>query len=716
MQMRRDTFSDRLTRALLRRIHVQYNAPPTASPTTKMDQAKQDIDDVDHADDGEPGVPATLDLNPDAVAKFLTRARARQPDDTHRADAQRTPQFPLCRMLVAARFAACFENCAQLTALGAPQALTCLLIPDRMERRRAWDELPNILVHLGHLAEDEDQSLSSMQTVGLGYRGSARSDHARAAQDFEDALELSIEKGKTIVALVPAFGDLPEALHPLVTHSVTLPPLCRTMVLDILRQTHALRDDIDADALLEFLPSDVALAKMPLSLFHTAFHRNTAEGVLRRLCELATVQVATRQTTVLTLDKIHLPPAAAAFCESVLQDLQSWQARTVLWSEVPSSACLYGPPGNGKTSLAAALAGSAEIPLVTTSYADCQRAGHQGDFLRVLSDKVTEAIMSAPCVFLIDELDSFGLRDKPGRNSDYVVGIVNGLLEHLSKLNDAPGVVTLGATNNPQLVDPAILRPGRFDHKIHLGDPDRAGILRILEIELGAQAQDLGAQDIAIRLLGVSGAQVSAVVRDARARARRAGADLQPAHLVSAVDHIAPPRAPTLLRRIAIHEAGHAVVGHCLGLSPPRHLQLSVNGGTYGYVMPGTMTVADAENHLATLMGGRAAEIVLLGASSNGADSDLAAATDFAINMRYRWGMRPDTLISISCDALNLADPSAQSAHLVNTDLRHAEDVSRQIIQDNLDLVRRMAEALVKTSALTGEDLRHFLNEAAEPK
>ena len=402
------------------------------------------------------------------------------------------------------------------------------------------------------------------------------------------------------------------------------------MILDILRQTHALSESVDKGTLLDLLPSDAALARMPLLLLQNAFHQHDPRAVLSRLRDLATAQTSARYTDRLTLDKIHLPPAAAAFCESLLADLQGWQAGEVPWSEVPSSACLYGPPGNGKTSLAAALAGSAGIPLIATSYADCQRAGHQGDFLRVLADKVTEAVMSAPCVFFLDELNSFAVRDKPGRNSDYVVGVVNGLLEHLSKLNDTPGVITLGATNNPHLVDPAILRPGRFDIKLHLCDPDRAGILRILEIELGAQAEHLGAADIANRLLGVSGAQVSAVVRDARARARRSRGDLQPEHLGSAVDHIAPPRPPTLLRRIAIHEAGHAVVGHCLGLPPPRHLQLTASGGAYGYVIPETMTVESAEDHLATLLGGRAAEIELLGSCSSGADKDLAEATDLA--------------------------------------------------------------------------------------
>ena len=710
------TYFDQLSRDLLRRIQIEHEKRITTFPAPPSARPDADTDGTgDEAADAASRAKAARELDPQQATEFLGRSDAYRTDETDQADVKRPAQRPLGRMILAARFVACFQTPLQLSALGAPLAVSCLELPDHSERQRAWEDLPNILRHLSHLAEPAPGSLASVQTVVLGYRGTTHSDRARATRDFEDAMGASVKTGKTILALAPALADLPQGMHALVSHVFTLPPLDRSMILDILRQTHALSESVDEGALLDLLPPDAALARMPLALFHNAFHEVSPRAVLSRLRDLATAQTSARHTDRMTLDRIHLPPAATAFCAGLLADLQGWQAQQVAWSEVLSSACLYGPPGNGKTSLAAALAGSAGIPLVTTSYADCQKAGHQGDFLRVLADKVTEAILSAPCVFFLDELDSFGLRDKPGRNSDYVVGIVNGLLEHLSKLNDTPGVITLGATNHPHLVDPAILRPGRFDAKIHLGNPDRSGILRILEIELGAQAQDLGANDIANRLLGLSGAQVSAVVRDARARARRACQNLQPEHLGSAADHVAPPRPPALLRRIAIHEAGHAVVGHSLGLPPPRHLQLTASGGAYGYVTPDTMTVETAEDHLATLLGGRAAEIDLLGSCSSGADKDLAEATDLAYSMRYRWGMYTHTLISLSRDTVLGADPSAGTADLLNADLRHAEHTALPIIRDNKALVHRIADALLRASELAGPDLQRLLEEGAGP-
>jgi hypothetical protein len=511
-------------------------------------------------------------------------------------------------MILAARFANCFETPSQLSSVLDPQAMSCITIRDHNERRHAWKELPDIVRQIIHMTEPKPESRPPLETAVLGYRGPTRSDQRKAEAEFREVLEDGIEKGCTVIAIVPSVRDLPQDMRPLMSRSFALPPLSRGMILAILRQTHAWDAGLDSKSLVDLLPSDFALAKMPLAQFQSAFHRKTAGMIASRLSEIASMQAQAKDDNRLTLERISLPARVVEFCDTVIADLAAWQSGTVAWSDVASSACLAGPPGNGKTSLAAALAGSAGIPLVTTSYADCQRAGHQGDFLRALSDKVEEAITRAPCVFMIDELDSFTHRHKPSRSSDYVVGIVNGLLEHLTKLNNTPGVIVIGATNYVDLVDPAILRPGRFDTQLFLGNPDRAGIIRILEIELGPQASDFDMAGIATRLTGVSGAQVSAVFREARARARRKGFGLQTVHLTAAMDNIAPQRPEHLSRRIAIHEAGHAVVGHALGLQPPHRLQLTGTGGVYEYHYPLTMTLQMAQDHITTLLGDRAVE------------------------------------------------------------------------------------------------------------
>tara|TARA_R110002012_G_scaffold17254_3_gene65529 strand:+ start:1390 stop:2196 length:807 start_codon:yes stop_codon:yes gene_type:complete len=219
---------------------------------------------------------------------------------------------------------------------------------------------------------------------------------------------------------------------------------------------------------------------------------------------------------------------------------------------------------------------------------------------------VEKAITCAPCVFFIDELDSFSKLTVSHRHSGYVAGIVNALLEHLTKLNNTAGVIVLGATNLPENVDPAIIRPGRFDRHTALENPDRAGIKRICEIELGASALDLDLDlaPIADRLLGMSGAQVAAVVRDARGQARQSNTTLCNQHLHAAVDHVAPEGREEDLHRIAIHEAGHAVVAHSLGLPLPDMVRITACGGAYHGKMPFAATKKVVCDQIAVTLGG----------------------------------------------------------------------------------------------------------------
>jgi cell division protease FtsH len=149
---------------------------------------------------------------------------------------------------------------------------------------------------------------------------------------------------------------------------------------------------------------------------------------------------------------------------------------------VTKSFLLYGPPGTGKTLLAHALAGSAGIGFVKTSYSDCQKFGHQGDMLRELNAAADRAIAGTPAAFFIDEIDSF--YDRGMSHNGYVIGVVNGLLTLIDRLSATEGVVLIAATNDPRRVDPAVVRSGRFDRHIQVSAPDRAGIRAMLEAAL----------------------------------------------------------------------------------------------------------------------------------------------------------------------------------------------------------------------------------------
>jgi cell division protease FtsH len=299
---------------------------------------------------------------------------------------------------------------------------------------------------------------------------------------------------------------------------------------------------------------------------------------------------------------------------------------------------------------------------------------------------VEKAITCAPFVFFIDELDSFSKRAVSHRHSGYVAGIVNALLEHLTKLNNTAGVIVLGATNLPENVDPAIIRPGRFDRHTALENPDRAGIKRICEIELGASAQGLDLAPIADRLLGMSGAQVAAVVRDARGQARQSNTTLCNQHLHAAVDHVAPEGREEDLHRIAIHEAGHAVVAHSLDLPLPDMVRITARGGAYHGKMPFAATKKVVCDQIAVTLGGRAAEAALLGSVSNGAESDLEQATELAFKARYSWGLYANNLHSL------------RSMKLANLDPLHALDD----IPEHLFRISEVHEDCVGGYSITG--------------
>ncbi|MEP0961037.1 MAG: AAA family ATPase [Roseobacter sp.] len=369
----------------------------------------------------------------------------------------------------------------------------------------------------------------------------------------------------------------------------------------------------------------------------------------------------------------------------------------------------HGPPGNGKTLLATALAGSLGIPLIATSYSDCQRHGHQGDMLKALSGKVEDAINAVPCVFFLDELDGFTHRNRKGRNSDYIVGVVNGLLEHLTHLNDTPGVIVLGATNFPDMIDPAVVRPGRFDLKIEISTPDRASVLQILRHVLGPDAKAMQLDPVADQILGSSGAQITALLREARGLARSELCPLNQSHLEAVASPISPALDTGILWRICVHEAGHLVVAHSLGLPPAQRAMITNSGGFVDIPSPMLESAQSAKDRIAALLGGRAAEQVILGEVLNGAGlgdhSDLELATKLARQMQLKWGLgdqlsyTPDPAsktIAIANVEKVLKAAEQRAVDVIKTDKKHTLHVAQTLLQHR-DLSKGILKSLLET-------------------
>jgi ATP-dependent Zn protease len=469
------------------------------------------------------------------------------------------------------------------------------------------------------------------------------------------------------------------------------------------------------EVLLALLPEDPDLAGLPLEVIEGAFQEGTTVRVAKALaCAANRLRMPLGATT---LDDIVLNEAVANPVNQLVDDVRDWQAGRLTWRDVSSSILLYGPPGNGKTLLATALAGSMSAPLVATSYSDCQQHGHQGDMLKALSRKVEEAVRLAPSVFFLDELDGFSKRDKPGRSNDYIVGVVNGLLEHLTRLNETPGVVVLGATNYPHLIDPAVIRPGRYDVHLRMDDPDRTAILAILRHALQSETGDFQLGPIADQLLGLSAAQVTAMIREARGLARRGNEELSQSHLTTVSSRVNRQLDPAVLWRMAVHEAGHLLIAHELGLPMPVKASITMAGGAIDIPTTPLDSLESASGRLVALLGGRAAEQVVLGYAMNGsglgATSDLALATQLAFQMHFEWGL--STQLSSTCRIQDAGNLSTRQAEIIEAELQSKQSTAVEIIEAQKGSVMKIATALMTERELNSMQLWKLLRSLGSP-
>ena len=618
---------------------------------------------------------------------------------------------PMRLLATAAQFVTLLSSSEFMDGMTAPRSGSHIIYSQPHDLKALAKALQKIFVLIAQTAGADHDRWHNLQlhfdpSKELTVRRFASERQESFIEDVRDAVRL----GAAFLVLTAPSEPLPDVARAVCERTLLLPSLRREHIIEMLRVTHSNTGEIAKDAVLQELPSDQELAGLPLDVVEGAFQEPSTIRVAQAL-SIAVVRL--RKPTGKTLSDIVLSDTVAATALQAVEDIKAWKAGELKWDEVSSSILLYGPPGNGKTLLASALAGSIGGPLIATSYSDCQKFGHQGDMLKALSEKVSEAIRSAPCLFFLDELDSFSERDRSSRRSDYILGVVNGLLEHLTRLNETEGVLVMGATNHPHLVDPAVIRPGRFDLHLEIGNPNRASIVELLDHALGGSSNTFDLAPIADQLLGSSAAQVTALVREAKGLARREQKRLGQAHLCVTADRIAPPLDDETLWRMAVHEAGHLVVAHALGLKPPARALLTMSGGFV--VLPASPLESrqSVERRIIAMMGGRAAEEITLGEALNGSGmgpaSDLAMATKLFFLSRYEWGL----VEKLAFAPVDLNELHHLPPYLIAIAERHLQKAASQatdILQNNREIFLALAKKLLHQRELSGPELTDFFS------
>src|SRR5215217_8104351 len=423
-----------------------------------------------------------------------------------------------------------------------------------------------------------------------------------------------------------------------------------------------------------------------------------------------------------------------------------------LGGRMPKGVLLVGPPGTGKTLLAKAVAGQAQVPFFSISGSEFVEMFVGVGAARV-RDLFQQAHQKAPAIIFIDEIDALGRARGVAPfagGHDEKEQTLNQLLVELDGFDSRSGLVILAATNRPEILDPALLRAGRFDRQVLVDRPDKKGRVQILEVHLRkvTLAPDVDAQKVAALTPGFTGADLENLVNEATLLAtRRRGDAVTMADFNNAVERIVAglekrnrllnPREREI---VAYHEMGHALVAMALpGVDPVHKVSIIPRGiGSLGYTIQRPtedrflMTREELENKMAVLLGGRAAELIVFGHLSTGAADDLRRVTDIAHSMVTRYGMSdPLGAVTYDRDSHNFLTgpdlPSPQrvkdygedTGNAIDAEVRSivdgALDRTLRILRDRRDALERTARRLLEKETLDEAELMNLVGPSGTP-
>ena len=426
--------------------------------------------------------------------------------------------------------------------------------------------------------------------------------------------------------------------------------------------------------------------------------------------------------------------------QEVVDFLRSPEKFHEMGARIPHGILLVGPPGTGKTLLARAVAGEAEVQFLSISGSDFVEM-YVGDGASRVRDLFDQAKKSAPAIIFIDEIDAVGRKRGSGLGGghDEKEQTLNQLLVEMDGFGKTEGVIVLAATNRPDILDPALRRPGRFDREIYVGRPDSKGREEILKVHARDKklGEDVDLRKIAMTTQGFTGADLQNLLNEAAILATRAEKPgIRSEHINEAMMKvIAGPEKRSRIRTVrdqritAYHEAGHAVVMHHLQTADPvHHITIVPRGRSLGttWSLPGEershLTRNEMFEDIVGLLGGRAAEEIVFRDITTGASNDIDRASDTARDMVARFGMskRLGTISYLSDDEVFIGGSygktrsySEQVAGQIDEEVKavidRAYDMAAQLLTTHREKLDAVAEFLLKHENMTGEQFKTLM-------
>lgn len=428
---------------------------------------------------------------------------------------------------------------------------------------------------------------------------------------------------------------------------------------------------------------------------------------------------------------------AKEMLSEIVNFLHNPKKYTDIGASLPKGALLVGPPGTGKTLIARAVAGEAKVPFFAISGSEFVQM-FVGMGAAKVRDLFKQANEKAPCIIFIDEIDAIGKkRDSAYGGNDEREQTLNQLLTEMDGFDGRKGVVILAATNRPEMLDKALLRPGRFDRRIQMELPDLEGRKSILQVHLKKVKHETIDLDIVARATaGSSGAELANIVNEAALRAVRLGrqrvitADLEESveTVIAGAQKKDKVISPEEKKIISYHEIGHAIVAALQSHSAPVHKITIIprTSGALGYTMQVDrgeqvlMSQEDLFNRIATLTGGRAAEELLCNTVTTGASNDIEQATQLARAMVTRFGMskKYDMMgleqvnnaylggnTTLNCSAETATEIDEEVLRLI----KEAHQKARDLISKHIPVMHEAASYLIDKETITGEEFMRIL-------